>query len=251
MPPVQLGYGNRGSSDERRLQGAYQRSQEQQQPRQQYRYREPQPRDERPQRPQEDYEPQFYDVPKERQQERQQVLPRPQQERRRVKKKVLQQKQPIDRLAELRVFSCRRSYCRMLTDGSNTFFVQEPAAPAAEEFYKPASGPAYATATNVDELERLGAAPRLDNIPYPSHGSGAVPADQRSLEEAVINGANGFQPEVAAHPPNFYCAPLPNMFFFFFQGKGGVYQKEDRLEFQIHGHQGPHSYRYGYDTGNG
>ncbi|QQP51971.1 Putative LOC101741297, partial [Caligus rogercresseyi] len=30
-----------------------------------------------------------------------------------------------------------------------------------------------------------------------------------------------------------------------------VYQKEDRLEFQIHGHEGPNSYRYGYDTGHG
>ena len=31
----------------------------------------------------------------------------------------------------------------------------------------------------------------------------------------------------------------------------GVYQNEERLSFQIHGQEGPHSYRYGYDTGNG
>jgi hypothetical protein len=31
----------------------------------------------------------------------------------------------------------------------------------------------------------------------------------------------------------------------------GVYQSEDRIQFQIHGQDGPHSYRYGYDTGNG
>ena len=31
----------------------------------------------------------------------------------------------------------------------------------------------------------------------------------------------------------------------------GVYQNEERISFQIHGQEGPHSYRYGYDTGNG
>ena len=40
-----------------------------------------------------------------------------------------------------------------------------------------------------------------------------------------------------------------NVFFFFNQE--GVYQNEERLSFQIHGQEGPHSYRYGYDTGNG
>ena len=39
-----------------------------------------------------------------------------------------------------------------------------------------------------------------------------------------------------------------NVFFF---NQEGVYQNEERLSFQIHGQEGPHSYRYGYDTGNG
>ena len=38
-----------------------------------------------------------------------------------------------------------------------------------------------------------------------------------------------------------------NLFF----NQEGVYQNEERLSFQIHGQEGPHSYRYGYDTGNG
>ena len=37
----------------------------------------------------------------------------------------------------------------------------------------------------------------------------------------------------------------------FFFNQEGVYQNEERLSFQIHGQEGPHSYRYGYDTGNG
>jgi len=62
-----------------------------------------------------------------------------------------------------------------------------------ENFYKPASGPAYATATNVAEL---GLVDRFDPIPY--HDGGAdVPADQRSLEQAVIDGANSFNPDVS------------------------------------------------------
>jgi len=47
-----------------------------------------------------------------------------------------------------------------------------------------------------------------------------------SLEANVLAGANSYQPD-------------------------GVYQNEERLSFQIHGQEGPNSYRYGYDTGNG
>jgi hypothetical protein len=41
------------------------------------------------------------------------------------------------------------------------------------------------------------------------------------------------------------------LFFASFSFQGAVYQTEDRLSFQIHGQDGPHSYKYGYDTGNG
>ncbi|XP_059082882.1 transcription factor SPT20 homolog [Tigriopus californicus] len=93
-------------------------------------------------------------------------------------------------------------------------------APLSEKVYKPASGPAYATATNIEDLQ---AAPRFDDIQV---SDGPIPAEQRELELAVFAGANAYKPEA-------------------------VYQTEDRLEFQINGHKGPHSYRYGYDTGHG
>lgn len=93
-------------------------------------------------------------------------------------------------------------------------------APLSDEVYKPASGPAYATKTHIEDLE---AAPRFDDIQV---SDGPIPAEQRELELAVFAGANAYKPEA-------------------------VYQTEDRLEFQINGHKGPHSYRYGYDTGHG
>lgn len=73
------------------------------------------------------------------------------------------------------------------------------------EFYKPASGPAYATATNVDELGLgqtrrqldIGPGPQFADIPFPPAERGPdVPADQRSLEAAVIAGANAYKPDV-------------------------------------------------------
>eukprot|EP00095_Tigriopus_kingsejongensis_P010748 maker-scaffold277_size226016-snap-gene-0.26 protein:Tk10748 transcript:maker-scaffold277_size226016-snap-gene-0.26-mRNA-1 annotation:"tpa: cuticle protein" len=101
-----------------------------------------------------------------------------------------------------------------------SYLVIEDVEELPQDVYKPASGPAYATATNIDELS---AAPRFDDIQV---SDGPIPAEQRELELAVFAGANSYKPE-------------------------GVYQTEDRLEFQINGHKGPHSYRYGYDTGHG
>merc|ERR1711962_1793498 len=51
-----------------------------------------------------------------------------------------------------------------------------------------------------------------------------IPAEQRDLESAVHAGAAAYNGDVAA---------------------------PQRLSFQIHGQDGPHSYRYGYDTGVG
>ncbi len=64
--------------------------------------------------------------------------------------------------------------------------------------YRPASGPAYADATNVGELgaSTAMAEPRFDPIPYPEH-SGEVPEDQRRIEEAVLAGANAYKPDVS------------------------------------------------------
>jgi hypothetical protein len=71
-------------------------------------------------------------------------------------------------------------------------------APQSDQYYKPASGPAYATATNVDELNSgLGLAQaRFDPIPYPSGDLAGVPAEQRGIQEAVFNGANSYRPDV-------------------------------------------------------
>ena len=55
------------------------------------------------------------------------------------------------------------------------------------------------------------------------------PPEQRNIQEAVLAGANAYNSRDA----------------------DGVYQNEDRLSFHIQGHDGPHSYRYGYDTGHG
>ena len=61
---------------------------------------------------------------------------------------------------------------------------------------------------------------------YPDGYTG--PVEQRELEDSIRNRADAYAVD-----------------------KGEVFQTEDRMEFQIHGHEGPHSYRYGYDTGNG
>lgn len=67
-------------------------------------------------------------------------------------------------------------------------------APQSAKYYEPASGPAYATATNIDELNL--AQPRFDPIPYPSGDAAGVPAEQRSIQEAVFNEANSYKPDV-------------------------------------------------------
>jgi hypothetical protein len=61
--------------------------------------------------------------------------------------------------------------------------------------------------------------------PPAAYDSAYVPVEQKSIEAAVAAGA-------AAYP-----------------GEG--YNDAQRLSFQIHGQEGPHSYRFGYDTGVG
>lgn len=61
--------------------------------------------------------------------------------------------------------------------------------------------------------------------PASAYDSAYVPVEQKSIEAAVAAGA-------AAYP-------------------GEAYGDEKRLSFQIHGQEGPHSYRFGYDTGVG
>jgi len=83
-----------------------------------------------------------------------------------------------------------------------------------EDSYVPASGPAYASPSMLS----------------PVYANARQDLGPGQLEASVLAGAEAYG--VAARPE-------------------GVYQNEERLSFQIHGQEGPHSYRYGYDTGNG
>jgi len=83
-----------------------------------------------------------------------------------------------------------------------------------EDAYVPASGPAYASPSMLS----------------PVYANARQDLGPGQLEASVLAGAEAYG--VAARPE-------------------GVYQNEERLSFQIHGQDGPHSYRYGYDTGNG
>jgi len=80
-----------------------------------------------------------------------------------------------------------------------------------EDSYVPSSGPAFASPSNL----------------LPVYANARADLGPGSLEANVLAGA------AAASQPE------------------GVYQNEERISFQIHGQEGPHSYRYGYDTGNG
>lgn len=84
------------------------------------------------------------------------------------------------------------------------------------EEYKVSSAPAFGSPSN-----------RRDSYVESPYGY-QIPAEQRNLQAAVLSGADAYGRQ-----------------------EHGVYQNEERLSFQIHGHDGPHSYRYGYDTGNG
>ena len=84
-----------------------------------------------------------------------------------------------------------------------------------DDQYTARSGPAFAP-SNVQ--------PSYAESPY----GYAPPPEQRAIQEAVLDGANAYN----SHDPE-------------------VYQNEDRLSFHIQGHDGPHSYRYGFDTGHG
>lgn len=84
-----------------------------------------------------------------------------------------------------------------------------------EPAYTARSGPAFAP-SNIQ--------PAYVESPY----GYAPPPEQRAIQEAVLDGANAYN----SQDPE-------------------VYQTEDRLSFHIQGHDGPHSYRYGYDTGHG
>lgn len=91
-----------------------------------------------------------------------------------------------------------------------------------------------------------------------------IPAEQKNLQAAVLSGANAYGDYAGRQNVRWDLSssiyiliveitiskPI-NSSIHLYLNQPGVYQNEDRLSFQIHGHDGPHSYRYGYDTGNG
>lgn len=103
----------------------------------------------------------------------------------------------------------------------NTYPASQPDYPSSnDDEYEVSSAPAFGSPSN-----------RRDSIVESPYGY-QIPAEQKNLQAAVLSGANAYGDYAGRQNP-------------------GVYQNEDRLSFQIHGHDGPHSYRYGYDTGNG
>merc|ERR1712038_389814 len=63
------------------------------------------------------------------------------------------------------------------------------------------------------------------HAPHNAYEPSYAPVEQKSIEAAVAAGAAAYHGENYADP--------------------------QRLSFQIHGQKGPHSYRFGYDTGLG
>ena len=72
--------------------------------------------------------------------------------------------------------------------------------PQTNREYRPASGPAYAQALNMDQYEQMKAQARLDfgDLEYAKHGGGDdAPIEQRDIESAVFAGANAHKPDVS------------------------------------------------------
>ncbi|XP_023341273.1 uncharacterized protein LOC111711216 [Eurytemora carolleeae] len=61
--------------------------------------------------------------------------------------------------------------------------------------------------------------------PAAAYDAGYAPPEQKSIQDAVAAGAAAYN--------------------------GAAYEEPKRLSFQIHGQEGPNSYRFGYDTGEG
>ncbi|XP_037080529.1 uncharacterized protein LOC119101328 [Pollicipes pollicipes] len=95
---------------------------------------------------------------------------------------------------------------------------QEPAAPVADDW--PVRGPV------VEEREDPAPEPLQPLEPLEPQRSEFAPA--YSEPEAAADSA-----------PEQYSITIPEK------------TEKNRLEFQVHGQQGPHSYRFGYDTGSG
>ena len=89
-----------------------------------------------------------------------------------------------------------------------------------------------------------------DGLSYPVY-EGPGSAQSRDLQAQVLQHAAGFKPDVSSWHFRFESSEISPSSIIFALFLQGVYQTEERLEFQIHGQKGPHSYRWGYDTGNG
>jgi len=105
-------------------------------------------------------------------------------------------------------------------------------AAATERFYKqPGQDKIYErssqSAEGVDQLEGESFQPAYQpyNAPRNAYAADYAPPEQASIEAAVNAGAAGYTKE--------------------------NYEEPQRLSFQVHGQEGPNSYRFGYDTGIG
>jgi len=100
-----------------------------------------------------------------------------------------------------------------------------------EKFYtEPTQDKIYersSQAVSEDQLEGESFQPAYQpySAPRTAYDAGYAPPEQAAIEAAVNAGAAGYPGESYAEP--------------------------QRLAFQVHGQQGPHSYRFGYDTGTG
>ena len=78
-------------------------------------------------------------------------------------------------------------------------------------------------------------------------GAFGPPADQRSIEAAVAAGAAAYHAVSAIFSSSLHLQRQSSINWYFQDG----HEQPKRLSFQIHGQEGPNSYRFGYDTGLG
>jgi len=105
---------------------------------------------------------------------------------------------------------------------------QEKIDVATERFYtEPVQKKVFERNAQLDQLEGESFQPAYTpySAPKTAYDTPYAPPEQKSIEAAVAAGAANYN--------------------------GETYEDPKRLQFQIHGQEGPHSYRFGYDTGIG
>jgi len=104
----------------------------------------------------------------------------------------------------------------------------QPSQVASDRFYtEPEQKEVFERNADLDQLggESFQPAYTPYKAPNTAYDNSYTPPEQKSIQEAVAAGAANYN--------------------------GESYEDPQRLSFQIHGQDGPHSYRFGYDTGIG